>query len=62
MVIHHANGLHVGVSDGGPEKFETALFHVLADGVRNGCTRRNLVGMINDRLPIRHKAVHVFIE
>jgi len=30
VVVDHANGLHVGVADGGAHKFKTALEQVLA--------------------------------
>ena len=62
MVIDHARSLHVGVTDSGTEKFETPLFHILANGVGYRCTGRKVVAMIHDGLTIGHKAVQVFIK
>ena len=62
MVVYHAGGLHVGVANGGTEKFEAALFHILTYRIGYGSACGNYVGMINDRLAIWHKAIQVFIK
>ena len=62
MIINHARCLHVGIANGGAKKLEAAFFHVLADGVGNGCTCRRYSRKIIDRLAIGHKAVQVFIK
>ena len=62
MVIYHAGGLHVGIANGGAEKFEAALFHVLANSIGYwGTGGENTVCVIN-WLAIGHKAVEVFIK
>lgn len=34
MVVDVADGLQMGVTDGGSEEFEAAPFHIATDGVR----------------------------
>ncbi len=36
MVVDHADGLHVGVHDGGADEVEAALLEVFAEGVGDG--------------------------
>src|ERR1700756_4995050 len=62
MIIHHTNGLHVGVGDRRAEKCKAPFLHVLTNGIRYGRTCRYVVSVVDDRLMIGHKAVHVFIE
>ena len=64
MVIHHADGLHEGVTNGGADKAKTARFQILAHRVRfRGACRNFARGR-----PIiflgaaAHKLPDVFIE
>ena len=34
MIVHHSDGLHVGVDDGRADEVESALLEVFAEGVR----------------------------
>jgi hypothetical protein len=44
MVIHHADGLHEGVTDGRTDESKAALLQVLAQGVGFRGAGRNLPG------------------
>ena len=43
MIVHHSRRLHMRVDDGAADKFETALFQVLAERIRFGTGCRNVV-------------------
>lgn len=62
MVVDHADGLHVGVADGGAEEFEPPFFHVFTDRIGDGRTGKNFRGVVDDGLPVRHKAIEIVAE
>ncbi len=62
MVIYHTGSLHKSITNGGTEKFEPALFHVLADRVGYWRAYYGFAQGVINGFAIGHKAVQVFIE
>ena len=64
MIVHHARGLHEGVTDGRADKPETAFFQVAAHRIRLGRRRWNFADaapLILERLAV-HEPPDVTIE
>jgi hypothetical protein len=44
VIVDHADRLHEGIADGGPDEFEPARLEIAAQGIGLRCARRHLPG------------------
>lgn len=62
MIIHHAYGLHVRITDGTAEKIKPALFHILTYRIGYRRCRRHCGRIIHHTFAIGHKAIQVVVK